>query len=289
MQTSIVIVSKNRKSELDKTISILENLIDYSTTEILVFLDGCTDDSFLLKKKYKNVNWYFSQKTIGASAARKELYSHAKGEILIGFDDDAHPLNSNFIEITKSFFEENNNLAVVAFEEIRGVFSSDFEALVNSKKQQEDHFTSEFVGCGFAIRKEHYQNTNGFPEWIDIYGEEACVSIELLDKGYDILKTQKIKVNHRVDNQTRILAGKNYFRFRKQLKNETFFYLVYYPNPIKKIVKLYWHNLKKYGIKDWNYFKIYILTIFKVLFSMPKIVKYRNPVKKTTILKRESL
>lgn len=289
MQTSIVIVSKNRKSELDKTLSIIENLIDFSENEILVFLDGCTDDSYLLTAKYQNVKWFLSKNGIGASAARKQLYLNAKGKILIGFDDDAHPLNKNFIELTKSFFIENKNLSILAFEEIRGVFASDFEALKNSKVQKNDHFTAEFVGCGFALRNEYYQNTNGFPDWIDIYGEEACVSIELLNKGYDIIRTQKIKVNHRVDNHKRMLAGKNYFRFGKQLKNETFFFLVYYPNPINKIIKLYWHNFIKYGIKDWHYFKIYILTIFKVLFLIPTILKFRNPVEKATIFKRESL
>lgn len=285
---SIVIVSKNRKSELDKTISILEGLIDFSATEILVFLDGCTDDSYLLKEKYSTVNWYLSPKSIGASAARKQLYLHAQGEILIGFDDDAHPLNSNFIALTKALFYQHKNCAVIAFEEIRGIYSSDSEALKNSNKEQDDYFTTEFVGCGFAMRKEYYQNTNGFPEWVDIYGEEACVSIELLDKGYAILKTHKIKVNHRVDNQKRISQGKNYFRFGKQLKNETFFYLVYYPNPLKKILKLYWHNFKKYAISDRKFFYIYIQTITKVIAKMPTILKVRNPVKKETIAKREN-
>ena len=62
MQTSIVIVSKDRKEELDKTLSILEKLIEFTNNEILVFLDGCTDDSKQLKEKYKNTNWYSSEK-----------------------------------------------------------------------------------------------------------------------------------------------------------------------------------------------------------------------------------
>lgn len=289
MQTSIVIVSKDRKEELDKTLTILQGIIDVSSNEILVFLDGCTDDSQELKEKHKYIEWYFSEKSIGASAARKKLYAHAKGEILIGFDDDAHPLNANFIETTRVLFNENENTAIIAFEEIRGIFASDMEALNNSKLEKLHYFTSEFVGCGFAIRKESYNRTYGFPIWIDIYGEEACVAIEILDLGYDILYTNAIKVNHRVNKIERIAKGKNYFRFGKQLKNETLFYLVYYPNPIKKIVWLYWHNFKTYAIKEKKYFNIYISTIFRVLFLVPKILKFRNPVSINTIKKREAL
>lgn len=289
MQTSIVIVSKDRKAELDKTLSILEKIIDFSIHEILVFLDGCTDNSDELKEVHEKINWYSSKKSIGASAARKELYPHAKGKILIGFDDDAHPLQSNFINITNSFFNENKNVAILAFEEVKGIFSSDEDALKMAKKEKQNHYTSEFVGCGFAIKKSCYEQTNGFPTWIDIYGEEACVAIEILDLGFDILYIHDIKVNHRVNKQDRLAQGKNYFRFEKQLKNATFFYLVYYPNPIKKIVRLYWHNFKTYAVKDGTYFQNYFSTIFRVLFALPKVLKFQNFVKKTTIKKRESL
>ena len=38
---------------------------------------------------------------------------------------------------------------------------------------------------------------------VDIYGEESCVAIEVMSKGYDILYSNKIKVNHRVNKEQR--------------------------------------------------------------------------------------
>jgi hypothetical protein len=76
--------------------------------------------------------------------------------------------------------------------------------------------------------------TNGFPVWIDIYEEESCLSIEVMDKAFDILYTNAIKVNHRVNIAKRKLNKQNYFRFERQLKNTTF----YYPYPLLKIIKL---------------------------------------------------
>jgi GT2 family glycosyltransferase len=216
------------------------------------------------------------------------LYKHAKGSILIGIDDDAHPLNPDFIEKTNYIFKRNINVAIIAFEEIRGVFPADKEALKKGIQEDKEYLCGGFVGCGFAIKKSAYFQTQGFPTWIDIYGEESCVAIQILNLGFDILFSNQIKVNHRVNNLERISQGKNYFRFGKQLKNETFFYVVYYPKPVIKIIKLYWHNFQKYAISDRKYFYIYFKTIVKVIIKMPTILKFRNPVNKETITKREN-
>ncbi|WP_367757391.1 glycosyltransferase family 2 protein [Flavobacterium sp. WC2430] len=289
MKISILIVSKNRKEELVFTLNKIKNLIDVLIHEVLVFLDGCSDGSEFLKTQFEWVTWEVSEKSIGASAARNALYPKAKGEFLIGLDDDAHPLQTDFITLTKTLFEQNPNVGILAFQEIKGVFNSDIEALVLKKHFLEEYFCNEFVGCGFAIRNEVYKSTNGFPVWVDIYGEESCLSIEVIAKGYDILYTNRIAVNHRVNMELRIKAGGNYFRFEKQLKNVTYYYLVYYPFPFIKITRLFWHNFIKYAFRDWVFFKIYFKTMLIILFYLPRLIKYRNPVEAKVLKKISSL
>lgn len=289
MKVSILIVSKNRKEDLDFTLNVLAKILDFSIHEVLVFLDGCIDGSEVLKHKYKWVVWSISQITIGASAARHYLYPKAKGEYLIGLDDDAHPLQTNFIYLIKTLFEEYPNVGILAFQEIKGIFNSDEEALAKFEVKEEEYYCSDFIGCGFAIRKEVYNTTNGFPVWIDIYGEESCVAMEVLSKGFDIMYSNKIKVNHRVDKEARIRSGMNYFRFGKQLKNVTYYYLVYYRYPFLKISKLYLHNLRKYALKDEKCFKIFINVIFEVVLNFPKVLKYRKPIDRTIIKKINQL
>ncbi len=289
MKVSILIVSKNRKEDLLKTISIINSLIDKSQVEVLVFLDGCTDDSEKLQNELSWVKWYISKKSIGASAARHQIYPLANTDILIGLDDDAHPLTIDFIKQIEILFQENPNVGILAFEEVKGVFESDSAALEQSEKEKKQFLCSEFIGCGFAIRKSAYLETNGFPHWIDIYGEESCVSIEVLAKGFDILYTNEIKVNHRVNNEKRNLRKQNYFRFGQQLKNSTYYFLVYYPFPFFAILRLYWHNFKKYALADWEYFKIFFKTIFIVSVNVPKILRYRSPVVKSLIIKMRNL
>ena len=284
MQASVLIVSKNRADSLKKTLLILENLIDTSNNEILVFLDGCTDSSIELKLVFPQVRWFESTKSLGASVARSKLYPNAKGKFLIGFDDDAHPLNADFIERIIKVFIKNPNVGIIAFEEIKGVFDSDDSAIKSSATNSIEFLTNEFIGCGFAIKKEAYEKTNGFPVWMDIYGEESCVAIEVLDKGYDIFYSNNIKVNHRIDKSKRKKAGKNYFRFEKQLINTTGYYIVYYKNPIFKIMKLYWHNFKKYALLDTKYFKLFFKTVLIAIFKTPYFLKYRNPIDSSVII-----
>jgi GT2 family glycosyltransferase len=289
MRASILIVSKNRKVDLLKTLKILDSLIDKSQIEVLVFLDGCTDGSQDLQTKLGWINWYVSSVSIGASAARHQIYPLANAEILIGLDDDAHLLNTNFIDQIENLFESNPKVGVLAFEEVKGIFTSDNEALLQSVHQEKQFPVSEFIGCGFAIRKSVYNLTNGFPVWVDIYGEESCLSIEVFAKGFEILYSNKIKVNHRVDREQRKLDKQNYFRFEKQLKNSTYYFLVYYPFPLINILKLYWHNFKKYALSDFEYCKIYFKVIYIVLINLPKILKYRNPVDKNVITQMRKL
>lgn len=278
MKASILIVSKNRKAELLKTLIILESLIHKTDVEVLVFLDGCTDESTLLMDQFNWVKWFSSEKSIGASRARHGLYQKAKGQFFIGLDDDAHPLYSDFVSQTKSIFKQYPNVGIIAFQEIKGIFDSDLQALNTVPLGNEEYLTNEFIGCGFAIRKDVYEAISGFPVWIDIYGEESCVSIEVLAAGYDILYSNKIKVNHRVNLKERKKAGQNYFRFGKQLKNSTYYFLVYYPFPLSNIFKLYWHNFRKYALRDFNCFKIFFNVSIEVLWGIPKVLPYRKPV-----------
>lgn len=289
MKASILIVSKNRKKELEFTLRILEQIIDFSIHEVLVFLDGCRDDSSVLKDKMKWVKWYSSERSIGASAARHRLYPKAQGQFLIGLDDDAHPLNTDFIDKTITLFNKYSDVGIVAFQEVKGIYASNVDALSQQESSEVEYYTNDFIGCGFAIRKKAYEATNGFPVWIDIYGEESCVAIEVMANGFDILYSNSIKINHRVDKEARKNAGQNYFRFGKQLKNTTYYFLVYYPFPLVRILKLYYHNFRKYALVDIKCFKIYFSTVLEVTLHLPRVLKYRSPVEAALINKIRNL
>lgn len=286
MEISFLIVTRNRPEELQFTLKQLQGIFDGTKHEVLVFIDGCVATE-KLQSQYNWVKWHVSIESISASPARHFLYQQAKGEIFIGLDDDAHLISDNPIETIKSFFNTNQNLGILAFIEIKGLFENPKKQLGHTKK--EGFLTTEFIGCGFAVRKKIYDKTIGFPTWIDIYGEETCLSIAVMDLNYDIYFTNQVAVNHRVDIQKRKLQGKNYFRFQKQLQNSFRIYVVYYPNPLPRILRLLWHNFKKYAISDTTYFKLYCLAIGNMFWSFPMVIKVRKRMTAQTQQKLKTL
>ena len=287
MQVSFLIVTKNRAAALAFTLNKLKAQIDLSVHEVLVFIDGCKATEALIEH-YNWVQWTISEKSISASPARNALYKKATGAIFIGLDDDAHPLTADFITKVQAQFNSNETLGIIAFQEIRGVFDADETALSNFK-EKDSYFTNDFIGCGFAIKKSVYHQTNGFPVWMTIYGEEPALALEVLDLGYAIYYENSIAVNHRVDAKKRMEQRRNYFRFEHQLRNSIRFYMVYYPNPFFKVIKLLVHNFKKYSVTDFHFFRLYSKVVFTFLMQIGSILSYRKPVKKETLQKRKQL
>lgn len=288
MDISFLIVTRQRADDLRVTLSKLKTLIgEDEKSEVLVYIDGCQETKSLIKE-FNWVHWTFSNKSVSASPARAILYKKAKGTILVGLDDDAHPISEDFINQLKATFANNTKVGIIAFQEVRGLFKSDDTALEHSK-EADAYITNDFIGCGFAIKNEVYKKIKGFPVWMNIYGEESAVALEVLNNQYDILYYPELKVNHRIDVEARKKRGRNYFRFENQLRNTIRYYLVYYPNPIYKIAKTLFHNFKKYAIKDPRYFKSYVKIVFSTLFFIFSLFKYRNTVKQETIVKRNQL
>lgn len=286
MEISFLIVTKNRPSELQFTLQQLQLLYDSAQHEVLVFIDGCKETE-ALQSQYDWVQWYVSPTSISASPARNFLYAKAVGTIFIGLDDDAHLISNKPIQTIQRYFNENQNLGILAFFELKGIFEnpiSDYNPV-----EKEEFLTTDFIGCGFAILKKVYNQTEGFPTWIDIYGEEPCLSIAVLDLNYDILFTNQVAVNHRVDVVKRKSEGKNYFRFQKQLQNSFRIYVVYYQSPVVKISRLLWHNFKKYAVSDLTYFKLYCKAVLNMIVSFPMLLKRRKRMSKQTAHKLKTL
>lgn len=287
MQISFLLVTKNRPAALAFTLEQLKPLLDFSKHEVLVFIDGCEATAALVPE-YDWVQWEVSSASISASPARNALYKKAKGKYFIGLDDDAHPISAQLIEQVEALFNENELLGIIAFQEVKGIYASDAQALQQAKKGS-SFLTNEFIGCGFAVRKSVYEATHGFPTWMTIYGEETAVSFEVLDLGYAILYANDLVVNHRVDRDKRALSGRNYYRFEHQLRNGLRLYFIYYPNPSYVIAKLLVHNFKKYALKDFHYFRLFFKVVFGFLFCLGSLFKLRKPIKKTTLDKARVL
>jgi len=132
---------------------------------------------------------------------------------------------------------------------------------------------SEFAGCGFAISRKAYEASGGFPKWMNMYGEEAYVSLRAYEKGYRIIYEPSILVHHRIDKIARLNDGFRKFRFRFQLQNNLVFFMKLYPFPwnFKSSTKCFLHNLFKYGFISISWQILFwrsLFAAFKTSFSV---------------------
>lgn len=287
MEFSFLIVTRHRVAELLHTLSKLEPLFQEELSEVLVFIDACPETEALIPR-FPWVRWSGSATPLGASAARGRLYPHGKGTIFIGLDDDAHPITDGFLAIVREKFR-NPRTGVLAFREIKGLFANDEACLLAAGSPGDEYHAADFIGSGFAIRRDVYMGTRGFPEWIDIYGEETCVAFEVLENGYDLLYVPSIVINHRVDMEKRRRAGRNYFRFERQLRNSFFIFLVYYRYPFRRMLRLLLHNFRKYAVRDRAYFRAYCRAMAAIVWRTPAILRFRKPLSAATENKIKSL
>lgn len=287
MDVSFLIVTRQRPDDLRLTLSRLSEWVDTCDAEILVFIDGCRETREV-KKEFPTVRWFSSEKQLGASPARRRLYPEANGRVLIGLDDDAHPVTPDFLSIIDQKFGDET-VGLLVFREIKGIFPNDQACLDKAGPAGPEYRTADFIGSGFAIRRQVYHETRGFPQWIDIYGEETCVAFEVLENGHDLLYVPSIVINHRVDMEKRRRTGRNYFRFERQLRNSFFIFLVYYRYPFRKILRLLLHNFRKYAIRDRAYFSAYCRAVATMVWRTPAVLRFRKPLGAATQNKIKTL
>jgi GT2 family glycosyltransferase len=276
VNASICIVSHNRKADLHFTLMMILERIDVDT-EVIVGLDGCTDGSSSLKSEYPDVLWLEYPNRIGASAARRAVYELAKGEFIFGFDDDSHPVTADFVNKTIQLFHNDSRLGIVAFRIYNGM------ELPSPKHMSVDvgnsYACSEFAGCGFAISRKAYESSGGFPKWMNIYGEEAYVSLRAYEKGYRIIYDPSILVHHRIDKIARMSDGYRRFRFGCQLRNNLVFSMKLYPYPwnFKSSIKCFFHNLFKYGFISISWQMMFWKSLFAALMTSFNVSESKIP------------
>lgn len=278
VNASICIVSHNRKADLHFTLMMILERIDVDT-EVIVGLDGCTDGSSSLKSEYPDVLWLEYPNRIGASAARRAVYELAKGEFIFGFDDDSHPVTADFVNKTIQLFHNDSRLGIVAFRIYNGM------ELPSPKHMSVDvgnsYTCSEFAGCGFAISRKAYESSGGFPKWMNIYGEEAYVSLRAYEKGYRIIYEPSILVHHRIDKIARMSDGYRKFRFGSQFRNNLVFYMKLYPFPMnfKSSIKCFLHNLFKYGFISISWHKLFWKSLLAAIKTSLRFSERKIPIK----------
>lgn len=189
---SVVIPTYQRHEALAETLRTLQECRP-APGEILVMIDhGDRETLGSLEAEFPNVGWNEAKQRLGPGGARNILIAKARYPYVVSLDDDSSPIDPDFFADIVGLFEAHPRVGVVA----AGAIVHDGEQV--PRRTQTMTSVAEFVGCGAAVRRAAFLETRGYLPLELAYGaEEVDVSLQLLDKGWQILKSETLRVRHR--------------------------------------------------------------------------------------------
>lgn len=279
---SILITTKNRKSDLDFTLIKIHHLLVQKEVECIVFDDGSVDGtSRFIKEKYPNIVLLSNQDSKGYLYCRNQMLKQTKAKYAISLDDDAHFITENPLPIIEDFFAKNAKAGLLGFR------------LYWSKDPPESSDTTEvttcmksFVGCGHVWRMSAWRDIPDYPEWFVFYGEEDFASYQLFKNNWEIHYIPDVLVNHRVNLKSRKEQDDYGIRLRRSLRSGWYLYFLFYPiNQIpKRFCYTLWVQIKNKVLKGDKKAIIAILqALGDVIIHFPKLMKQSNRLSDTEI------
>lgn len=205
---SVCILTYNRKKEVLKTIEYVKASL-YKNYEIVVVDNVSTDGtSEAVARKFPDVVLIRNPHNNGI-AGWNQSFKRARGNFLLALDDDSHPEKDTLGKIVAAF-RDDKNLDIIACNILN--FTSRKSAFPFIKASQNipiDQY--DFIGCGFAMRKNMLKKVGYFSEKLFMYGHETEYSIRAIEKGCSIKLFPDIITLHRVSELNRTSGRSLYY------------------------------------------------------------------------------
>lgn len=194
--TSVIIPTWRRTVQLRKTLEMVL-ACEPPPGEVCVHVDAGDDESpAMLKAEFTGlVRWLQAEKTRGPGGGRNVLAEMAKGDLLVSLDDDSWPLDNDFFKRVVRLAIDKPKTAVFA----GSVYlpGSTDGALIPNDPDCASNPVSCFEGCACVIRRVAFLETAGYLHLRHAYGmEEADVSLQLLDAGWEIREVPSLRIFH---------------------------------------------------------------------------------------------
>ncbi len=288
MDISVVIVNFNVRYFLEQCILSVRAASKNLQTEIIVVDNNSSDESCeLLQNKYPEVKLISNKKNTGFSKANNQGVEIALGKYVLILNPDTVVAEDAFEQLM-SFAEAKINLGIVgvklidgsgnflpeskrgiptpkvAFNKLFGISSKQTGKYYATHLNENDTGVVDvLVGAFMFLKKEVYQEVNGFDEDYFMYGEDIDLSYKVKIHGYQNFYFSNTQVIHYKGEST-----------KKDLK-----YLKYFLGAMKIFYKkhfklnLLYDFIMSFGIQIW-----YFLKFFKFKFYTEGKFKQSNNV-----------
>lgn len=276
---TILITTKNRKTDLDFTLQKIAYLLDNAQAKCIICDDGSTDGTFeFIKEKYPNLTIFQNKTSKGLIYSRNRLMAMVATPFAISLDDDLHFITQNPLEKITDYFTQNPKVGLVSFR----LFWSKEEPKT-TQTNQVAHQIQSFAGGAHAWRMSAWKSIPDYPAWFVFYGEEDFAAYQLFKNKWEVHYLPQVLTHHRVDLIARKKDADYYVRQRRSLRSGWYLYFLFLPLGMipKKMAYSIWMQLKLKVFKgDWQVLKVIFLALFDLILALPKIIKNSNRLSK---------
>ena len=216
---SVIIPSHNRRILLQQVLDTLaEQTFPADQFEVIVVLDGCTDESIdMLRKRSVPFSLHvIEQEPMGASAARNHGAKEAAGDLLIFLDDDIVPV-PDFIRAHVNAHQGSNVPVVIGYSpaipEENTFFSLElrgwWEAMFRSMRQPGHRFLfSDMLSGNFSISRDVFHTIGGFDLNFAVH-EDYEFGVRLIQAGIPFaFEPKAVGMHHEKTDMKRSLHRK---------------------------------------------------------------------------------
>lgn len=265
---SVVILSWNRKNDLDLSLASVEE-VSYPHLEIIVVDNASTDGTTeMVEKKYPKVKLILLPRNIGVEGFNVGCLN-ARGKYILVLDDDSYP-HPDAVSGLVEKMERDENIAVIGAKIIN---PRDGKVCTKGPESYEIPYTS-FWGGGALLRRKAIIECRMYDHRLFIYTNEYDLSVRLLEAGYSVRYDPSVVIYHSFSADARFSKTKWYWG-----RNEIWFNLRYMPLrylPITLPRSFMWMlMLSRQSVKEMCY---QILGMLNGFLSFP--YSERKPVRK---------
>lgn len=272
---SILITTKNRKSDLVFTLNKINYLLETTLVSCVVYDDGSTDGtSEYVKKNFPKIQLQRNNISRGYIFCRNKMLNETKADYAISLDDDAHFVTENPLEFIKNYFEEHTKCGVIALRIFWGI-----DEPILKLSNQKSHQVQGFVGCAHVWRMTVWSTIPQYPDWFVFYGEENFASYQLFKEKIEIHYLPEVLVNHRVDVKLRKNNADYTIRLQRSLCSGWSLFFLFYPLKTipKKMAYSLWVQFKTKVCKgEIKALKAIVLALLDLVWNTSKIIKNSN-------------
>lgn len=283
MKLSIVIPNYNGKHLLDENLPKV--IAACSGCEIIVVDDASTDGSAeMLAKKFPQVELLHRPKNEGFSTAANDGVKRAKGELVYLLNSDAYPDSFNQ-ESIEQFFKSPETFAVGVLQKSiengkivlrgRGIGSFQRGFLVHARGEVNSNTTLWVSGGAGVFRKSIWNNLGGLCSLYNpFYWEDIDLSYRAKKTGYKIyFETRNSVVHSQKEGSIRVQYSQNRIK-EIGYRNQFFFVWLNISDTLYFIQHMLWinyHCVRALFVRDWTFFKGYIMALMKLM----AVLKFR--------------